>query len=204
MRKMSMAASALLSTAALAAFATPAAASIFVLPGPSAWVPGNPTTGTITVPVAVTNPPVLADINFTLGAQGSVNGTSPPGTAGPVSDVFSFLLNGNLLFQGSYALGGGGTNFTFTNILGGTITPVSMVNGGTLTFEGVSLLDGANTFEFNFDSTDPTEQFRLEALNITAAVPEPGTWLMMILGFAAVGGMMRRKASVREMRVRYT
>lgn len=35
------------------------------------------------------------------------------------------------------------------------------------------------------------------------AVPEPATWLMMILGFAAVGGMMRRR-SAQEVRVRYS
>lgn len=36
----------------------------------------------------------------------------------------------------------------------------------------------------------------------TPAVPEPATWLMLILGFAAVGGMMRRKPDT-QLRVRY-
>lgn len=37
---------------------------------------------------------------------------------------------------------------------------------------------------------------------LVAAVPEPVTWLMMILGFAAIGGVMRRKDSVTT-RVRF-
>ena len=36
------------------------------------------------------------------------------------------------------------------------------------------------------------------------AVPEPGTWALMLLGFAAVGfGLRRNKADARETRVRY-
>ena len=36
--------------------------------------------------------------------------------------------------------------------------------------------------------------------NLTA-VPEPGTWLMMLLGFAAIGAAMR--SNTRTTRVRY-
>ncbi len=37
------------------------------------------------------------------------------------------------------------------------------------------------------------QQARVLNFNLTAAVPEPGTWAMMILGFGAVGGAMRRR-----------
>lgn len=37
--------------------------------------------------------------------------------------------------------------------------------------------------------------FRVTGENVVAAVPEPGTWAMMILGFGAVGGVMRRRAT---------
>lgn len=33
-------------------------------------------------------------------------------------------------------------------------------------------------------------------LSVSGAVPEPATWAMMILGFGAVGGAMRRRQSV--------
>lgn len=41
------------------------------------------------------------------------------------------------------------------------------------------------------------EDFRLTVNNQTTAVPEPGTWLMLILGFGLVGGAMRQAARVR-------
>jgi hypothetical protein len=37
----------------------------------------------------------------------------------------------------------------------------------------------------------------------TPAVPEPSTWLMLILGFAAVGGVLRRKPA-QQVQVRYS
>lgn len=33
----------------------------------------------------------------------------------------------------------------------------------------------------------------LDGVSLTAAVPEPGTWSMMILGFGAAGGLLRRR-----------
>jgi len=42
---------------------------------------------------------------------------------------------------------------------------------------------------------DSNDGFKLESLKFTSvpAVPEPSTWLMMILGFGLVGGVMRSK-----------
>ncbi|MBN9507358.1 MAG: PEP-CTERM sorting domain-containing protein [Altererythrobacter sp.] len=44
-----------------------------------------------------------------------------------------------------------------------------------------------------FDNSN--DGFKLESLKFTSvpAVPEPSTWLMMILGFGLVGGVMRSK-----------
>jgi outer membrane lipase/esterase len=67
---------------------------------------------------------------------------------------------------------------------------------------------GANAFPactgyFSFDGIHPTAAVQLAAFNeidrqfsLTAAVPEPATWGMMIIGFGAVGGMMRRRGKV--------
>lgn len=43
------------------------------------------------------------------------------------------------------------------------------------------------------------DYFKVDKINVSNAVPEPGTWMMMILGIGAVGGAMRRrqKATVR-------
>lgn len=39
--------------------------------------------------------------------------------------------------------------------------------------------------------------FRVTGDNLVAAVPEPGTWAMLILGFGIVGGALRRRATRR-------
>ncbi|MXO86450.1 PEPxxWA-CTERM sorting domain-containing protein, partial [Altererythrobacter aurantiacus] len=38
---------------------------------------------------------------------------------------------------------------------------------------------------------------------ISAPVPEPATWALMLLGFFGIGGMMRRSAAVRSTRVTF-
>ena len=46
-------------------------------------------------------------------------------------------------------------------------------------------------------------QFRLSGINAVGAVPEPSTWMLMLLGMAGVGFAMRRKEK-QTLRVRYT
>ena len=43
----------------------------------------------------------------------------------------------------------------------------------------------------NPDSFD--DGFKLTAINVTPAVPEPGTWGMMLIGFGAMGVSLRRR-----------
>ncbi len=53
---------------------------------------------------------------------------------------------------------------------------------------------------FSFDGTHPTapvQEALFRSINsqfaLTAAIPEPGTWLMMIAGFGAIGASLRRR-----------
>ena len=56
----------------------------------------------------------------------------------------------------------------------------------------------AGSFRYNFSA-----QVRFNPLQVTTpGVPEPGTWALMILGFAAVGAALRRPKA-RGARVRY-
>lgn len=68
----------------------------------------------------------------------------------------------------------------------------------TLTFTGG---DQFNVGALRLTSTQ--EAFEIDNIAVQAAVPEPATWLLLIFGFAAVGGMMRRKPRIQEARVRY-
>jgi hypothetical protein len=48
---------------------------------------------------------------------------------------------------------------------------------------------GSNTVNFRFSASDPGDHLRV----LTAGVPEPATWAMMILGFGVIGGAMRAR-----------
>jgi hypothetical protein len=65
-----------------------------------------------------------------------------------------------------------------------TFSPIDLfVQDGTLfaNFAGVSAAGGSSVINFTTSS------------DVAAAVPEPGTWAMMLVGFGAIGASMRRR-----------
>lgn len=74
-------------------------------------------------------------------------------------------------------------------LAGETLDSLNVVGGAfNGSFTGKQFFFAANALT--------SESFRLDGVTIqtaTAAVPEPATWLMMILGFGALGFAMRRK-----------
>ena len=44
-------------------------------------------------------------------------------------------------------------------------------------------------------NTGTNDSFKLSSINVTAAVPEPATWAMMLVGCGSVGAAMRRRKS---------
>ena len=150
-----------------------------------------------------TNPGIAAMPAFNSGSTfGAVRG-DPTGmysvAFGAGVGIFSFVL-GSLDTYNELTLtfSGGGPDLV---LLGAGITQGVLANGSqvdpntngrvTYTIDGTAgLITGAkfrslekNSFEFdNF---------------ATGAVPEPSTWFMMLMGFAAVGFSMRRKQNLR-------
>ncbi len=65
---------------------------------------------------------------------------------------------------------------------------------------------------FSFDGTHPTAPIQAalfrdinRQFNLTAAIPEPATWAMMILGFLVMGTALRRRSAARpHVRVSYS
>lgn len=88
----------------------------------------------------------------------------------------------------------GGTVLNFgTPLFGNTIIGIHFGNGSSV---------GNSTGFFQFNFTQPTNSINLgitaasDAVlytTVPSAVPEPATWAMMLLGFAAIGMAMRRR-----------
>jgi len=106
-----------------------------------------------------------------------VDFTQPAG-ANPNSEIFSATLDGNIgLFGGHLLIDFSNTPIQFT-FSGGTFAlAIQDVDLDTTSF---SISDRANL---------------LGIVTVTAAVPEPSTWAMLILGFAGVGFMAYRRQS---------
>lgn len=88
-----------------------------------------------------------------------------------------------------------------------------------LTFNGFGFGTAGSDALFNpfFDDIDYNEfvsvngvgvasqiiDFSLREVSVSSAVPEPGTWVMMLIGFGAVGYAMRRRPTKTVTRVRF-
>lgn len=93
-----------------------------------------------------------------------------------------------------------GLIFTSTNYFAGGNGGFSYDADFSQYFVGTQLYTGSEsspTFKlgsFNLTAfTNPSVTGTLTISNPTSGVPEPATWAMMLLGFGAVGGAMRRR-----------
>jgi|SRR5215216_167457 len=101
-----------------------------------------------------------------------------PAGASPNSQIFSASLDGNIDFFGGHL------RIDFSN------APIQFAfNGGTFTL-AIQDVDLDTTLFSNSDRANLTG-----FVAVTAAVPEPSTWAMLILGFAGVGFMAYRRQS---------
>jgi hypothetical protein len=124
---------------------------------------------------------------------------------GTTRDIFSLKGTGDVFFRVTAVDANGQTEtFNFTNLAGG----IAGLGGG-----GYDLGNGhqQNGFDFSVGNGEVItdidlflgaggmiadfEHFRIDAAPIPqiAAVPEPATWAMMILGFLGIGGLAMRK-----------
>jgi hypothetical protein len=101
-----------------------------------------------------------------------VSFTNPLGTS-PSSALYSALISGSVSSNGA-----GGAFFDFNN------TPQTFTyNGGSFSFfvNDLGISAGDSNLALN------------GVIRATAAVPEPATWAMMLLGFGGIGMAMRRR-----------
>ena len=112
------------------------------------------------------------EFTATTAGQAAISwltGSRPDFGAFNGNQTYEVLLNGNVIYIGSTS---SGQNFTLTDAT-------------------AALLAGSNTLEFlGLAKTDST--VFLDDVSV-AAVPEASTWVMMLLGFFAVGFSIRRR-----------
>jgi hypothetical protein len=105
---------------------------------------------------------------------------------------------GQSLVLSFYLQGDGGTpsdfKVAFDNTLLQSLSPVPDTNGWVLySFNVTSAASNTLTFSFNDQGSGNSSNIGLDSVSIAAAVPEPSTWAMMILGFFGVGFMAYRR-----------
>jgi hypothetical protein len=130
-------------------------------------------------------------------------------------DDFSLKLNTKLIFLGTFNLGGGSNSGSqanvYSNSFGATLsnptnngTAISFAGGKEVfNFTDLPVNIGSNILTFAYTSLSDAdhagfqglgdEGWGVEQVAISAAVPEPTTWAMMILGFAGIGFMAYRR-----------
>lgn len=146
-----------------------------------------------------------APVILPSGLVGQIRGNigEPYGT-----DAFYAFDWAGGLFQVDAAINGAAADAAYQFKLGQRSS-----DGATAFLPGV-ILDGDNDFSgvLTYDlapgaytiglatgtATDPSFAINFRTPVGTAAVPEPATWMTMILGFAAVGGALRRRAPKRQ------
>lgn len=115
----------------------------------------------------------LTSLNFSLAGGTTFNNLEFNLFGGSGSAAFAITDNEGQVFNFSQALGNGENFFGFVGIDGQTIRSVSITTAGGI---------------------QDIRQIRLDQ-SVAAAVPEPGTWALMLLGFGGIGASLRRRRS---------
>ena len=122
---------------------------------------------------------------FSLPAFANLSSAVLSGTYWSDNGIESIVLNGTTIFGPvSPATAGSAPTTTFSG------------GGSNLNYSG-SAFGFANSLVFNVRNgagTSGNPAALLADIQVAAAVPEPGTWMLMLLGFGAIGFAMRSRA----------
>ena len=171
----------------------------FVQPAENVLTTTNQTAPTVTGVTNQTGTSVsVSSLNNEVLTTTASNGQARFESTDGSLDTASIFLTGGQTFTSA--------EFNLFNALGATSSVLISFNGGEA--QSFDLANGENFFGFlatggdtfstiSFD-TNGTGVVDLRQLRVggiqgaVAAVPEPGTWAMMLVGFGAVGASMRR------------
>jgi len=145
-------------------------------------------------------------LSFQLGGSLSLDGVSW------WTDTFTLNVNGSDIFSGAFNLGGGGINTVFGGPVGSSVIVTTYGALGDphstdeITWQGgiadislpVTLLYGTNTLTFSYAGGNQgilDEGWKVNAVTVTAPVPEAEEWVMMMAGIPFIGWQIRRRQS---------
>ena len=174
-------------------------------------VPLDSATG-VMVGTGETNTTPAASVEFTSTTDLLNLDASGQATISAVDEVLNsltFTLLGGAIFERAEF-----------NLFNGAANPLSvtiMTNTGSSETFDIANANGANRFgvtagagealsSVTFTSAvgfDSLRQLRIGGVTTPGAIPEPATWLMLLVGFGLLGGVMRSAKRKQEVRVRY-
>lgn len=184
------------------AVATPAYSAIVVTQSPGAVQPAENVladtsmTGTTVMGTTnQTNTRVSIRSNEALTSTSS-NGQSRfvPVDGSPLDMGTIFLTDGGTFTSAEFNLFGAASDTTSVAItVNGQVQNFDIGNGQN--FFGITATGGdtISSISFNTNGSGVTDLRQLRIGGVTAAVPEPGTWALMLFGFGAVGVSLRRR-----------
>ena len=126
------------------------------------------------------------------GSFGYSNGAV--GSFGVLSQTVSTIASATYNYSFTLRNNGGPVN-AFGVSLGGTSFGPTFSNSGPVgftTYTGTVVAPSANA-ALSFSFRQDPNFWNIDDISLTAAVPEPATWGLMIVGFGIVGVSMRRR-----------
>jgi hypothetical protein len=189
----------LAAASALAVVASPASAAIVITASPGAVQPPE----NVLASTSMTGLTVMGATNHMVSVRSTETLTTTTSNG-----QSRFLATDGSFDAGSIFLTAGGTftsaEFNLFNALAGTTSVGIIINGGEVqnfalgngeNFFGITATGGDTITSIAFDTNGSgvADLRQLRLGGVAAAVPEPATWALMLLGFGAIGASMRRR-----------